>query len=526
MFALNKIFNNALLIFSIWRNVESYCIDTSTWDATEGSGFSDKTCFSQCNNMQGHCPDVCGESELCCTMNKEWKDTSNGCDGSFGGECRHECVKNPKLQLKRKTHQSTIDNNFTPNHIIPTKVRDHNLTSYSPFTTTDHHSNLCEANGVQINISIYENSNKINRKIWCGVPYHLCFHKWADLAFWIDGVIKVTIASTGVIMNLFFSYILTHKELRNGFNCLLIALATIDNIFLVGHVIQSCRVHFKLPKRLHAGLSPHIVIPFRTIMLNSSIFMIIAISMERYFAVSKPIRLHLKMKYKKRANLKIVMKYVVPVIALSLIFTIPKFFEAKEAYDEVTGGQLITATKLRTDENYIFYYIGLAQLIVTGVLPFWMILFFNIRTYTTIRSRRNGQFIKNDEELHPETVSQTHTEQSKGPMVLRTNLAAINKRRASEERLSMIFSAISLLFLVCNSPRFILDFYKLVSKRDWMACQNAGYLGYPLWAVILSWASQILLAISSSLNSMIYCVFSSEYRKQIKKTFKLYCICN
>ena len=106
-------------------------------------------------------------------------------------------------------------------------------------------------------------------------------------------------------------------------------------------------------------------------------------------------------------------------------------------------------------------------------------------------------------------------------LILRTHLESEETRKASENKLSMIFFAISLLFLVCHSPRFILGFYKVISRRDWVACQNAGYVGHPIWALILSWASHILLALNSSLNSAIYCVFSSKYREQARKAFAL-----
>ena len=29
---------------------------------------------------------------MCCTMKPEWTDTSNGCDGTFGGATSHECA--------------------------------------------------------------------------------------------------------------------------------------------------------------------------------------------------------------------------------------------------------------------------------------------------------------------------------------------------------------------------------------------------------------------------------------------------
>ena len=51
-------------------------------------------CWSGCNNKQGPC-EWCGSMGFCCTKKNSWNDTSNGCDGTFGGASRHECVLKP-----------------------------------------------------------------------------------------------------------------------------------------------------------------------------------------------------------------------------------------------------------------------------------------------------------------------------------------------------------------------------------------------------------------------------------------------
>ena len=51
-------------------------------------------CWGGCNAVQGPC-DWCGSHGMCCTMKPGWTDISNGCDGTFGGATRHECVSKP-----------------------------------------------------------------------------------------------------------------------------------------------------------------------------------------------------------------------------------------------------------------------------------------------------------------------------------------------------------------------------------------------------------------------------------------------
>ena len=66
-----------------------------------------KDCWSSCDNKQGWCP-WCGSRGMCCTQKVGWTDTTNGCDGTFGGLKEHECVLNPS-----KTLYYTIFTNFT-----------------------------------------------------------------------------------------------------------------------------------------------------------------------------------------------------------------------------------------------------------------------------------------------------------------------------------------------------------------------------------------------------------------------------
>ena len=46
-------------------------------------------CYPNCGGQQGKCS-WCGSEGFCCR--EGWHDTSNGCDGTFGGQRQHECV--------------------------------------------------------------------------------------------------------------------------------------------------------------------------------------------------------------------------------------------------------------------------------------------------------------------------------------------------------------------------------------------------------------------------------------------------
>ena len=199
-------------------------------------------------------------------------------------------------------------------------------------------SRSCSANSFQVNTSSLAVSNSTSEEIWCVQISKECYQWLRDnpLDFVIVGVTQVAIAVVGILMNLVFCYVLSHKEMRSLFNFLLIALAIFDNLFLLSQILESFRDHFKMATQIHIVLFPKILYPFKVIVFCSSIYMVVAISVERYIAVTRPIRLHLRLRNNKKEQIKRFMKYVLPVFILSVIINLPKFFETKTVSNDET----------------------------------------------------------------------------------------------------------------------------------------------------------------------------------------------
>jgi hypothetical protein len=110
-----------------------------------------------------------------------------------------------------------------------------------------------------------------------------------DLRFWLEGVVQVPIASSGILCNLVSCLILSDKEMRNSFNLLLIALSMFDIGYLFGSILESFRKSFDLMTDTHTYLFPYVLFPGQMISMTASIFMTVAIAMERYAAVHYPL---------------------------------------------------------------------------------------------------------------------------------------------------------------------------------------------------------------------------------------------
>ena len=86
-----------------------------------------------------------------------------------------------------------------------------------------------------------------------------------------------------------FFFLSFRDEMRNAFNLLLISLLGFDSWFLFGCILENVRRNFDLASNLHILLFPYFLYPTAMVAMTGSIFMTVAISLERYFAVHHPI---------------------------------------------------------------------------------------------------------------------------------------------------------------------------------------------------------------------------------------------
>lgn len=154
-----------------------------------------------------------------------------------------------------------------------------------------------------------------------------------SFSFWVEGVVQSVCAGLGIIGNILACVIITRKEMRNSFNLLLVSLACFDSTYLIGSILDSLRKPniFGLVSEAHIILFPYLLYPVNQIAISGSIFMTVAIAWERYIAVHYPLDYNQAMN-NSHAIRKRLMKYVGPVLILSIVFNLGKFFEGKIVY--------------------------------------------------------------------------------------------------------------------------------------------------------------------------------------------------
>ena len=86
-------------------------------------------------------------------------------------------------------------------------------------------------------------------------------------------------------------------------------------------------------------------------------------------------------------NWRIAFKYTVPVVLMSILFNLPKFYEWKieEMLENETNSTEINIelipTDLRLNDYYVYYYVNIARLVVSGLVPLVSLAVLNLAIY-------------------------------------------------------------------------------------------------------------------------------------------------
>jgi len=213
-----------------------------------------------------------------------------------------------------------------------------------------------------------------------------------------------------------------------------------------------------------------VVLPLAQISMTSSIYLTVCIAVERYTTVCHPFY---KISHKWRSSL-----YIVPILILSLLYNIPKFFELRVAERENSTLALenvtdfeIKPTDLRLNHLYINVYLIYLNLIVNGLVPFISILVLNICIYLQIVQIQKGNVVSN----------------------VRSN--------QQEIRLSQISVAITGVFILCHSVKWIPNIWELAT-----VLQSGKVDDWPDWVQLISCLSHLLTTFNSSVNFFIYLI--------------------
>ena len=300
------------------------------------------------------------------------------------------------------------------------------------------------------------------------------------------------------------------------FNRLLLCLAITDNIYLVATILELWIFSHQNLHFYHACAFYFVIYPARNITMCCTIYMTVMLALERYNAIVKS---QTNPQMIRNVSWTRVLKFTLPVILFCTLFKIPNFLEFGVEKGRDDDQQLLSNTSIvlaehtstentynittriivsnmRSDELYVLLYTNIANIILTGLLPFTLLAFLNFHIYKGVKR------------LHQRRVA---------ILSKRPDPHATNNQKAKDKSQAIILFAIVLIFLLCHILRIFLNVEDWLSHKtrfEELAGKGCKY-GVPYWALVATPISETLLRVNSSLNFFIYCAFNKSFRDVI-----------
>ena len=332
--------------------------------------------------------------------------------------------------------------------------------------------------------------------------------------FWLDGVVRCSIACIGIMGNIVTIIIFSSKELRSTFHIFLVVLAWFDLGYLFLTLLEeipqmqdivSQGTTYPDPKCnlniVWVYLYPLFIHPLQYVFLTASEYFTMVISIDRFIAIKYPLRYYYSRRHhastydnnfldqhrsKNRNNkrkkveaisidCRRVLIYSVSVFVFSLFYCIPVFFEYESIPPtEKMNGTINETTMVKSEAYAIGYYIVL-DCLCRFVLPVCVLLYTNYGIYKIV---------------------------ARQPRV--TNMSdAASQRRAQN---FMLFGVVFLLMIV-HAYRFGLNMYQIPINEELKKC------GKDARNQIIHIIAYLLLTLNCSGNCFVYLATSKRFRK-------------
>ncbi|KAL1418435.1 hypothetical protein MTO96_025932 [Rhipicephalus appendiculatus] len=304
----------------------------------------------------------------------------------------------------------------------------------------------------------------------------------ALLKFIAYGVISFVIIALGIIGNLINLVVLTRPNLKGVTFVYLTWLATSDLLTLVVAVFSMLRLHGIQPRSYPAAFYyAHVEMPLVNALMASSVFIVLAVTMDRYWSVCRPTR------YREFHNARRAKLAILSAFAGAALLYIPVAFQKMPVpfWDEqLNMTQYMPCDNVAVTEKWVFKAYLFFKEVLVRLGPVIVVSTLNTTIIITFRKvMRKRHLLTNS------------TTRDSGKFL-------------EEKRLVMLLAAIVIMFCVCMTPAAILTM--LISDDKEL---NYGFQLFRAFANDMEMAN-------FAMNFYVYCLCSTEIRETFFRLFR------
>ena len=197
--------------------------------------------------------------------------------------------------------------------------------------------------------------------------------------YWLEGIGITIFGLIGLAGNILAIFVLKTYRSNISFNRLLMSLAVADSLLIMDMILEKSIIgNFLSTEPMWYKISyPYFWHPVcRGIIQSCTIFMVVAVSAERYRAVCHPMS--------KRQGCY---KFVLFVLAFAIVKNIPRFIQFRLDKDDYWPSPLME------NPAYIRFSSFWDEVLISGVVPLVLLVFFNINIYLKVMFPENTYFI-------------------------------------------------------------------------------------------------------------------------------------
>ena len=357
----------------------------------------------------------------------------------------------------------------------------------------------------------------------------------SDILFWVKGVCILLISIIGICLNITTICIIfpQTRQLKSIFSVLIVALFTSDTIFLAIQALISLIYHILcVSNKTSSKAYAKVLLPLWNISLAHSIFITVALTIERYISLLHPEFYYILIKRATSRRLCFLV-YVAPITIFTFLFHIPSFFiNISKVLIQVTGRKGSWPTNkcyLNVEKhlNIATYHNTYARLLVEGIIPLSVLVYCNLRLYIKVRAHMQKLLSTQSrstelKEMPPViTLLDKLDRKTSDGVTIRSSRETTNYLAEKIWRLSELIKyelaktsiAIVLVFASCHIPNLIFRFCESIFLDSSPNCKAHIH---PLEVIQLEAASKFMLVLNSSFNVVVYCFFDKHYRNIVK----------